>query len=235
MDIKALATQYAEDGVVKVERLFAPDEMEAIRAALDRYAAEVVPGLPPNDVVMEADGVSVRNCWRMEAHDPFFAALAKKESIQAMVAAFVKGEPVLMAVESFNKPARIGSAVPPHQDNAYFCRTPSDVLTVWIAVDAVTEANGPVSYLRGSHRDGARPHAVSGVAGNSMGLVECPDQSNAWAGLLEPGDALVHHAEVIHFSAPNTSDQNRRGLLMVFRGSHCEVDATLRDEYAMGA
>ncbi|MCF6284844.1 MAG: phytanoyl-CoA dioxygenase family protein [Candidatus Hydrogenedentes bacterium] len=235
MDIKVLATQYAEDGVVKVEGLFASTEIETIRAALDRYATEVVPGLPSNDVVMEADGVSVRNCWRMEAHDPFFADLAKKESILSMVATFVKGEPVLMAVESFNKPARIGSAVPPHQDNAYFCLAPSDVLTVWIAVDAVTEANGPVSYLRGTHVGGSRPHAVSGVAGNSMGLVECPDQGDAWVGLLEPGDALVHHAEVIHFSAPNTSDQSRRGLLMVFRGAHCEVDATLRNEYAMGA
>jgi len=233
MNLEALSKQYAEDGVVKVDQLFTAVEVESIRAQLKRYAEEVVPGLPPNDVVFEADGVSVRNCWRMEVHDPWFADLARKQSILALVADFVKGDPVLMAVESFNKPARVGSAVPPHQDNAYFCLGPPDALTVWIAIDAVTEANGPVSYLRGSQQDGARPHQTSGVAGNSMGLAECPDKSGAWAGLLEPGDALIHHCNTIHFSAPNTSDQSRLGLLMVFKGAHCAVDESLRANYAL--
>ena len=235
MDLGALSKQYARDGVVKVDGLFTAAEIEAIRAQLKRYAAEVVPGLPSNDVVFEADGASVRNCWRMEVHDPWFADLAKNVTIRAMVAELVKGEPVLMAVESFNKPARVGSAVPPHQDNAYFCLAPPDALTVWIAVDAVTEANGPVSYLLGSHLDGARPHKTSGVAGNSMGLAECPDQSGAWAGLLNAGDALMHHANTIHFSAPNTSEFARRGLLMVFKGAHCTVDESLRANYALAS
>lgn len=233
MNLEVLSKQYAEDGVVKVEGLFSLAEIEAIREELNRYAEEVVPGLPPNDVVLEADGVSVRNCWRMQVHDPWFAELAKNETIRAMVAALVNGDPELMAVESFNKPARVGSAVPPHQDNAYFCLAPPDALTVWVAVDAVTEANGPVSYLRGSQLDGARPHVTSGVAGNSMGLAECPDRSGAWPGFLAPGDALVHHANTIHFSAPNTSDQARRGLLMVFKGAHCSVDPSLRENYAL--
>lgn len=233
MDIEALSARYATDGVIKVERLFSPEEIDEIRAQLKRYADEITPGLPPNDVVFEADGVSVRNCWRMEHHDPWFADLARKESILSLVAELVKGEPVLMAVESFNKPALVGSAVPPHQDNAYFCLTPPDALTVWIAVDAVTEANGPVSYLLGTHLEGARPHTPSGVAGNSMGLAEEVDTGAGWPGLLEPGDALLHHCNTIHFSAPNTSAFARRGLLMVFRGGHCAVDEGLRSKYAL--
>lgn len=233
MNLEVLSKEYVENGVVKVDALFSAAEVEEIRAQLKRYAEEVTPGLPPNDVVFEADGISVRNCWRMEHHDPWFAELAKKESILSLVAKLVQGEPVLMAVESFNKPARVGSAVPPHQDNAYFCLTPPDALTVWIAVDAVTEANGPVSYLLGSHLEGAKPHAPSGVAGNSMGLVGEVDRAAAWAGLLEAGDALLHHCNTIHFSAPNTSDFARRGLLMVFKGAHCTVDEGLRSKYAL--
>jgi ectoine hydroxylase-related dioxygenase (phytanoyl-CoA dioxygenase family) len=233
MKLEALSKQYATDGVVKVERLFSAAQVDEIRAQLNRYATAVVPGLPPNDVVFEADGVSVRNCWRMEHHDPWFAELAKSPEILAMVAEFVHGEPVLMAVESFNKPARVGSAVPAHQDNAYFCLTPPDALTVWIAVDAVTEANGPVSYLLGTHLDGARPHKTSGVAGNSMGLAEEVDKADGWPGLLNAGDALVHHSNTIHFSAPNTSEFARRGLLMVFKGAHCAVDEGLRAGYAL--
>lgn len=233
MNLEALSKEYDRNGVVKIEALFSAAEVEEIRAQLKRYAEEVTPGLPPNDVVFEADGVSVRNCWRMEHHDPWFAELAKRESILALVAELVKGDPVLMAVESFNKPARVGSAVPPHQDNAYFCLTPPDALTVWIAVDAVTEANGPVSYLLGSHLEGAKPHTPSGVAGNSMGLAGEVDRAAAWPGLLHAGDALVHHSNTIHFSAPNTSDFARRGLLMVFKGAHCAVDEGLRSKYAL--
>jgi hypothetical protein len=60
----------------------------------------------------------------MDRHDPFFDTLAQREEILALVRELVHGEPVLMAVETFNKPARVGSGVPPHQDNAYFCQSP---------------------------------------------------------------------------------------------------------------
>ena len=233
MNIPALAKEYGEEGVIHVEQLFSLVEIEEIREALQRYADEVVPGLPPNDIVMEADGVSVRNCWRMEVHDPWFANLTKGESLQALVTHLVNGEPVVMGVESFNKPARVGSAVPPHQDNAYFCLTPPDALTVWVAIDEVTEANGPISYVRGSQLDGARPHVQSGVAGNSMGLAEDVNKDEGWTVLLKPGDALIHHCNTIHYSAPNTSDASRCGLLMVFRGVHCQPDPTLRADYAL--
>src|SRR6185312_15180475 len=109
----------------------------------------------------------------------------------------VHGEPVLLGVETFSKPARVGSGVPPHQDNAYFCQAPPDVLTIWIAMDAATEANGPVFYLKGSHRGGTLPHRPSGVAGNSMGLVTLPphEKADVLCGTLEAGDALIHHCQ----------------------------------------
>jgi ectoine hydroxylase-related dioxygenase (phytanoyl-CoA dioxygenase family) len=154
--------------------------------------------------------------------------------VLALVRTLVRGEPVLMAVETFNKPARVGSGVPPHQDNAYFCQAPPDVLTIWVAVDAVTEANGPVFYLKGSHRGGTRPHRPSGVAGNSMGLANMPhhDDGDVFRGTLEPGDALIHHCETVHWSGPNQTDDPRCGLLMVFRGAHTADDPKLKGAYA---
>ncbi len=150
-----------------------------------------------------------------------------------MVRDLVHGEPRLMAVETFDKPARVGSGVPPHQDNAYFCQSPPDVLTIWIAMDAVTEANGPVFYLKRSHREGARAHRPSGVSGNSMGLAATPSyqDGDVVRGTLEPGDALIHHCETIHWSAANQTDKPRRGLLMVFRGEHTAFDPKLKEAY----
>jgi phytanoyl-CoA hydroxylase len=83
--------------------------------------------------------------------------LAEREDIRRSSRRWCMASLCLVGVETFNKPARIGSGVPYHQDNAYFCQSPPDMLTVWIAIDAVTEANGPVFFVKGSHRP-ACPH-----------------------------------------------------------------------------
>lgn len=230
---ESVISQYRRDGVIRVQKLFSAQRMEAVRAALQNYCTQIVPGLPKSDVTFEADGETVRNLWRMDRHDAFFADLAADPELVALVGRLVNGEPVLMGVETFNKPAKIGSGVPAHQDNAYFCRTPADVLTVWIAVDPVTQANGPVFYVRGSQGQMLR-HTPSGVSGNSMGLDAEYDRSDPFVGTLDAGDALLHHCQTIHYSAPNTTDLPRCGLLMVFRGAHTEVDAQLKEQYARG-
>jgi phytanoyl-CoA hydroxylase len=233
IDLEATAADYRRDGCIRVRGFLDAADVAAVRTALDRYVREIAPTLAAADVVFEADGVSVRNLWRMETHDPFFADLAARPAIRRLVAGLVRGEPVLMGVETFNKPARVGSGVPPHQDNAYFCQTPPDVLTVWVALDAATAANGPIFYVRGSHA-GMLPHRPSGVKGNSMGLAVGFDKSDPFVGTLEPGDALVHHCQTIHYSSPNTTDQPRCGLLLVFRGSHTAADPQLRAAYEAG-
>jgi ectoine hydroxylase-related dioxygenase (phytanoyl-CoA dioxygenase family) len=233
MHLADLARCYERDGCARVRGFFDAEVLSTVRHELDRYVREIVPTLPAADRTLEADGETVRNLWRMDQHDPFFDRLARAPEVLALVRELVHGEPLLMAVETFQKPARVGSGVPPHQDNAYFCQGPPDVLTVWIAMDAVTEANGPVFYLRGSHREGTRAHRPSGVAGNSMGLAEMPshEDGDVFRGTLEPGDALIHHCETIHWSARNDTDKPRRGLLMVFRGAHTAPDPKLKGAY----
>ncbi len=227
------ASEYEQNGCIRIRGFLDAETLSTTRRELARYVRDVVPSLPAGDRTFEADGTTVRNLWRMEQHDPYFDALARRPEILSMVRALVRGEPVLMAVETFNKPARVGSGVPPHQDNAYFCQSPPDVLTIWIAMDAATEANGPIFYLRGSHRGGILPHRPSGVAGNSMGLAKMPphEEADVFRGTLEPGDALVHHCQTIHWSAPNKTDHPRCGLLMVFRGAHTAHDPKLKEAY----
>jgi ectoine hydroxylase-related dioxygenase (phytanoyl-CoA dioxygenase family) len=225
---------YEKDGVALVRGFLSADEVAAIRAELDRYLREDLPSKPIDARTLESDEVTVRNLWRLELYDEFFRDFAAREDLRALIAPLVKGKPVLAGVETFNKPARIGSGVPPHQDNAYFCQTPPDMLTVWIAMDAVTEANGPVTYVKGSHRLGPLPTKPSGVRGNSIGLAATPEtgEGDLLAALLEPGDATIHHCDTIHYSAPNTTEYPRLGFLLVFRGSHTRTDPALKSSYS---
>jgi ectoine hydroxylase-related dioxygenase (phytanoyl-CoA dioxygenase family) len=222
MDIAQLSADYDRDGYLRIHRFLPAELLADVRGRLEKYQRDVVPSVPEGDRTFEADGKTIRNLWRMEQHDPFFAELGKREEIVALVSALVRGKAELRGVETFNKPAKVGSGVPPHQDNAYFCQSPADILTVWVAMDAATVENGPIYYLKGSHKLGVLPHRASGVKGNSYGLAAMPahEKADEFCGTLEPGDALIHHSQTVHWSAPNKSDQPRCGLLMVYRGMH---------------
>jgi phytanoyl-CoA hydroxylase len=233
LDPNTILADYERDGVALVRGFLSAEDVRAIRAELDRYIREDLASKSADARTYEADETTVRNLWRLEVHNEFFRDFAARRDLRDLIAGLVKGEPVLAGVETFNKPARIGSGVPPHQDNAYFCQTPPDMLTVWIAIDPVTEANGPVTYVKGSHRLGPLPTKPSGVRGNSIGLAGMPDVSedDLLVALLEPGDATIHHCDTIHYSAPNTTDHPRLGFLLVFRGSHTETDPKLKAAY----
>ncbi|WP_437223024.1 phytanoyl-CoA dioxygenase family protein [Planctomicrobium sp. SH661] len=223
---------YRRDGVIHYRSLLSPDELSEVREAIRRYQIDVVPNLSAADFTLEPDRMTVRNLWRMEKNDPFFLEFAAREKILNIVSPLVNGEPVLVGVETFNKPAQVGSAVPPHQDNAYFCQSPPDVLTVWIAIDPATAENGAVEYLLGSHHE-VFPHTPSGVKGNSIGLADpsVNERFESFLGTVEPGDALIHHSQTVHFSQPNRSDQSRLCLILVYRGSHTRTDPQLQDRY----
>ncbi|GEP45137.1 phytanoyl-CoA dioxygenase family protein [Brevifollis gellanilyticus] len=232
-DSAQLLTDYEKDGVILVRQFLTADEVAAVRVELDRYIRDDLASKPANARTFEKDEKTVRNLWRLEEHNEFFRQMGEREDIRSLIAPLVHGEPVLMGVETFNKPARIGSGVPYHQDNAYFCQAPPDMLTVWIAIDAVTEANGPVFFVKGSQNEGMQPTKPSGVRGNSIGLAEPSSVplSEQFCGLLAPGDATIHQCETIHHSAPNTTEFSRLGLLFVFRGSHTQTDADLKAAY----
>ena len=231
MNSQQAFAEFEASGFVRMPGFFSSEETDAIRSALNRYVTEIAPQVPPADRVLEADGASVRNLWRMQHHSPFFAELAERPRILELVSLLVRGRAVLMAVESFCKPARVGSAVPYHQDNAYFCQSPPDVLTLWVAVDRTDQANGAVYYVPGSHRE-LLPHAPSGVQGNSIGLLRPPAPGTPEVcAVLEPGDVVFHHCQTIHRSGPNSSDKPRRGLLLVYRGEQTQTDPVLKSQY----
>lgn len=227
------ANEYETDGCVRVRGFFSPEEITAIKGELDRYIRDVLPKVAEGDRTFEADGKNVRNLWRLERYDPYFKELGNRPAILEKVSSILNGEAELVAVETFNKPSKVGSGVPHHQDNAYFCREPADMLTIWVAVDAATMENGPIYYVKGSHKEGMLTHVASGVKGNSMFIKDPPkvDASREFCGTLNPGDALIHHCETIHYSARNESPKSRCGLLFVYRGKHTGTNADLKAAY----
>ena len=242
MNLVSSKRKFEQDGFLQVENFFSEGKLLELERELKEYNKNVVPNLPPGDIVYETDAATgqrtgVRNLWRLEKYSPYFDEFAHQTQIIDLVRTLVNGEPVLMAVELFAKPARVGSAVPYHQDNGYFNLTPPDALTFWLALDDSTVENGCVYYARGSHRQGLLPHKASLVPGNSWGLAERPDPSqlDEVPGIIGRSSAILHHCCLLHRSEKNLSDRPRRGLLLVFKAAHCRVDTAGMELYLAAA
>ncbi len=236
-NLDRIQQQYESDGFVQLQGLFGEGRIEEIERELARYTAENVATLPAGDVIWEsetlADGSrAIRNLFRIDKHSSFFAALGSDPQLLELMSRLLHGDPVLSGVETFSKPAYVGSAVPYHQDNAYFNLTPPDSLTCWVALDESTPQNGCVYYAKGSQRE-LRPHKRSGVKGNSlmMAVPPAPGEFEEVAGILPRGGVILHHCQLMHRSEPNRSARPRRGLLLVYHARHCHKDARGEQAY----
>lgn len=223
------------DGVTIQRSLLKPVEVEEVLKDLDRFYGKNKSNLQEGRDINYADkekGI-VNSFHRLENHKGyFFHELAKSDKIISLAQKLLDCEVDLLSIQSFVKPKGKGLPAPFHQDNAYWCIEPSAGLTMWIALDNCNKDNGMVKYIKGSHTIGVVNHTPSLAPGSSQiildkdlpeGEVFCPD--------LKPGDAAIHHTMNIHGSNPNTSGNQRRGLLFCFCSNQSKRNKNLFNRY----
>jgi phytanoyl-CoA hydroxylase len=176
--------------------------------------------MPDSEIVFEPNSnpPRVRNVFRAHHYNPDFLQPAKHPALIGAVEGLLGMGLRLYGSQVFAKPAEVGTVVPQHQDMPYWPFFPYDMVSAWIALDDSTIENGCVRYVAGSHKFGILPHAPSGVAGNSLGLIDDP----RLAGLTEiaaevcRGSVILHHSLTVHRSEANGSAKPRRGLIYVY-------------------
>jgi ectoine hydroxylase-related dioxygenase (phytanoyl-CoA dioxygenase family) len=111
------------------------------------------------------------------------------------------------------KPPRIGGEKRWHQDAAYFrVSDPNLVFGVWIALDPATARNGCMEVVPGSHLRGPVAHVPDANIDLCAIRAELVRPSERIACEMAPGDALIFHSLLHHYTAPNLSDDRRRAL-----------------------
>jgi hypothetical protein len=105
-----------------------------------------------------------------------------------------------------------------HQDQAFQGRyRPMNTLHFWIPLQPVTELNGCLHFMPGSHRLGLLPHyqcraddpfALTPSHLPAMDAVCCP---------LQLGDATCHLPLTLHRALPNSTGSIRRAWALLFR------------------
>ncbi len=140
--------------------------------------------------------------------------------------------------ELFAKPAKVGLAVPPHQDNYYWCLNSHNALTVWVALDKSNETNGGIYYYCRSHELGLLEHLPSNVPGSSQRLRYLKPMSmfKKITPKLNAGDCLIHNCAIVHGSNSNKSSNSRKGLTVRYKAKSAKVDKFMqkRYEYELG-
>jgi phytanoyl-CoA hydroxylase len=169
------------------------------------------------DIHFFPDG-EISSAHNLIDHIPSYALLQTLPNILALVRSFFKDVSVTQFNSSyFAKPKLQGLETRAHQDNAFFCMEPADVLTCWLPVSFARKENGCLYYYRGSHRLGNLEHVPEGELGASMCI---PDALLAQTAKkfrkiyieLELGDCVIHNALVIHGSEENKSNHNRNAF-----------------------
>ncbi|MFO0875858.1 MAG: phytanoyl-CoA dioxygenase family protein [Gemmataceae bacterium] len=216
------------DGFVVVRQFLPIEELSDLQKHLDRYIREVVPTLEDAHAfyVDRARPETLKQMQHMGI-DPYFREYARHPRWAALATTLLGEEATALEPEWFNKPPGTNHPTPPHQDNYYFNLTPPQVLTIWLALDPVDDANGCLQYVRGSHLQCVRPHGASNIVGFSQGITDFgpQDEANEVRVHLSPGDAVAHWGNTIHRARPNqTPDRHRRAFAMVFRGVSCRRD-----------
>ncbi len=127
----------------------------------------------------------------------------------------------------FCKPAKHGGVVAWHQDFSYWTRTtPMQHLTVWVGLDDVTQENGCMQYIPGSHRWGLLDKPV--LTGDMVGLKaflneeQTKQLDHPTPIEMKKGFASFHHPLLVHGSFENNSDRPRRAFVLnVFADGTC--------------
>ena len=115
-----------------------------------------------------------------------------------------------------------------HRDSPYFMFVPSDVVTVWIALDDMDPELGPLEYVKKSHRwgDGRVGSASQFFQPNVKRLLKSAAEREgltleeleiiSMAG-LKAGGLSIHHGKIWHGSGKNNSKTKpRRGVGLHF-------------------
>jgi len=211
---------FERDGVVELGEVLSPDEVEDLRARLERafFDAAGCPRAEVRDLSELRDKpLTHAVLQRVNLHeaDPEFERLARRPDLVAAMQRLFGSELRLFRDQAFYKPPRAGGELYMHQDNRYWHLDPPHGATIWIALDPATVLNGCVHFIKGTQAIGRVEHRRA-AAGASILLEADVDRDLAVPIEVPAGHATVHHCQTLHWSPPNRTTHPRRAHTIVY-------------------
>jgi len=215
--------QYRRDGYVVARGVMGPRSVAACNAALSDLATGRLPardtvlmyetGQDPAALPPEQREFAIRKYMDFVHDAPALEMAAMNRRLHALLDQLLGDGRVLFQEMALVKPPHIGSEKPWHPDAAYFRLTdPGLIVGVWIALDAALCENGCMEVVPGSHLDGAMPHQHENDFNRCRIIPQHVRATERIAIEMQPGDALIFHSLLHHYTAPNASALRRRAV-----------------------
>ncbi len=222
---RAQIEEYNEVGAIVVPDILTAEETARLRRVTDDFvdrAREVTSHTEIYDLEDShtPEDPRVRRIKAPHLHHAEYATLLKHPKIVAVLSD-LWGPDIRFDTAKLNmKSAGFGAAVEWHQDWSFYPHTNDDLAAVGVMMDDMALENGPLLVIPGSHRGPVFDHHADDVFCGAMDPArgDC-DYASAVPLTGKAGSITVHHVRAVHGSAPNTSDRDRRLLLLQFRAA----------------
>ncbi|MGW0532201.1 phytanoyl-CoA dioxygenase family protein [Streptomyces sp. NPDC003032] len=219
--------QYRETGFLVLESLFDPSEVEAL---VDGFEADCL--TPGPQRILEENDEAVRAVYASHERRREFATLVRTPRLLGPARQLMSDHLYVYQFKINAKPAFGGDKWAWHQD--FLAWKLADNLleprqvNVGLFLDEVTEFNGPLIFLPGSHRSGLLRDFRNASTRSSQHLdpddiALRPAQMSDLVdrhGMVSPkgpaGSVILFDPEIVHGSAPNMSPFPRRLLIATY-------------------
>jgi ectoine hydroxylase-related dioxygenase (phytanoyl-CoA dioxygenase family) len=151
-----------------------------------------------------------------EESEAYYEAMASSRMVEA-VADLIGPNVKLHHTKINSKLPRTATKVEWHQDFPFTPHSNDDLITALLMIDEVTDANGPLEVVSGSHKG---PLESLWHGGKFTGAVDpatterCVAQAVRCTG--RAGSVCLMHTRLLHGSAPNTSNGPRTLFIAVY-------------------
>lgn len=243
-------SQYNRDGYLFPVRVLSDDQVIELKRAIDDHLSGRIKSptyeltdpirfrrvtSPNGEVYFEYEGEQesvphtfgfLFNLWKFDSR---FARVGTNPFIAGIARQLLGAEQVLLMEDNVVLKAPYSKRLPWHQDFSYWPLAEPTAITVWIALDHITAANGAMQVVPGSHRFGERLPVSFGDAKAFMkderpGIQEVPQDPQSLGHEvisydLKPGECGFHSALLWHGSSPNTHSRIRCAFVLRYLAS----------------
>jgi len=172
----------------------------------------------------DGEGGTVRLSLWNHPTDTIYGMVARSESIVGSAEKILEGEVYHYHSKMIMKDPRVGGAWTWHQDYGYWYQ--NGVLfplltSAYIAIDPSTRENGCLQVIKRSHELGRIEHVLTGeqAGADNDRVQEILKKLDLVHVEMDPGDALFFHANLLHRSDQNRSDNLRWSMICCYNAA----------------
>jgi ectoine hydroxylase-related dioxygenase (phytanoyl-CoA dioxygenase family) len=196
----ALRRDFERDGYVLIRRFFDRDETA-------KLVAEVTSAKTRLDSTLDAKGLHFREF--MYHFSPYLQSIIASPKVVEVMTQII-GPDLWVRRDTAIIKTPGGQEFPWHQDNGYN-KLLDPYVQFWVALTPMSDANGGVWLIPGSHKRGLLPHTMKKTHFIWDGTPEGHIPIEA-----EAGDVLLFSSYILHRTGPNCTQNDRIAYLVEF-------------------